>query len=318
MLIETIWGNKIERECNTDHRSWTSNFTAGEDGKFRFVYCTRNLINNKIYVGQHTTTNLSDGYIGSGVLFQKAVKKYGKENFKTRHCCYCNNQRELNQAEIYWIAYWESIEKGYNLKQGGKSASGYKYSQEICNKISKSLQGHSVSEESLNKMRNTKIERGICKSKEERIKERLIEEENIKKRIIEKCYKYNQIEPETLKVVREFNLLEIKEIYSTLEVDYIREICRSVKQNNKLSLFLNYFWVFQGQDMANLLKPYEDSKRRRKVDQFDLEDNFIKTWSSIFEAESFYNSNPGNNIVNTCRGEQKTAYKYKWKYHERY
>ena len=61
------------------------------------VYCTTNIINNKIYIGQHLTKdpNVFDGYIGCGVYvscsssynnpktaFQCAVKKYGPENFK--------------------------------------------------------------------------------------------------------------------------------------------------------------------------------------------------------------------------------------------
>lgn len=61
------------------------------------VYCTTNLVNNKIYIGVHKTTNPSvfDGYIGNGVYvsqpytykysktkFQCAVNKYGVNNFK--------------------------------------------------------------------------------------------------------------------------------------------------------------------------------------------------------------------------------------------
>lgn len=61
------------------------------------VYCTTNLINNKIYIGVHKTENyeIFDGYIGCNVRvnhpssymnpqtpFQFAVKKYGPKNFK--------------------------------------------------------------------------------------------------------------------------------------------------------------------------------------------------------------------------------------------
>lgn len=44
------------------------------------IYKTTNLINNKIYVGKdsHNDSN----YFGSGTILVKAIKKYGKENFK--------------------------------------------------------------------------------------------------------------------------------------------------------------------------------------------------------------------------------------------
>ena len=61
------------------------------------VYCTTNIVNKKIYVGQHLTENPNkyDHYLGCGVYdnkpstynkpktaFQYAVQKYGPSNFK--------------------------------------------------------------------------------------------------------------------------------------------------------------------------------------------------------------------------------------------
>lgn len=46
------------------------------------LYKTTNLINNKIYIGVHSTNDLNDGYLGSGLAITHAIKKYGKENFK--------------------------------------------------------------------------------------------------------------------------------------------------------------------------------------------------------------------------------------------
>lgn len=57
------------------------------------------------------------------------------------------------------------------------------------------------------------------------------------------------------------------------------------------------------------------SFNRRKVVQLDLDNNVIKIWSSILEAEMQTNSS-SSKIVSCCRGKRKTHNKYKWKYYE--
>lgn len=49
---------------------------------YYYLYKTTCTLNNKIYIGVHVTDNLNDGYLGSGTKFQKALKKYGPENFE--------------------------------------------------------------------------------------------------------------------------------------------------------------------------------------------------------------------------------------------
>ena len=44
------------------------------------VYLITNLINGKRYIGMDSKNNPQ--YLGSGTLILKAIKKYGKENFK--------------------------------------------------------------------------------------------------------------------------------------------------------------------------------------------------------------------------------------------
>lgn len=48
---------------------------------YYFVYRTTNLINGCIYVGVHQTDDLADGYLGSGTILSRAIRKHGRENF---------------------------------------------------------------------------------------------------------------------------------------------------------------------------------------------------------------------------------------------
>ena len=82
-----------------------------------FVYITRNKINNKMYVG---ITNGNDkDYLGSGIRLKNAVKKYGKENFENSILEECESIELLEQRERFWISFFDSVNKGYNISTGG-------------------------------------------------------------------------------------------------------------------------------------------------------------------------------------------------------
>ena len=103
-----------------------------------FIYETTNLINSKKYRGIHKTKNINDNYIGSGMAFTYAVKKYGKENFKREILEYCNSYDELLEKEkIYVNEEWVKDRANYNAKTGGQSAGIL--SEESKNKISDTL-----------------------------------------------------------------------------------------------------------------------------------------------------------------------------------
>ena len=60
--------------------------------------------------------------------------------------------------------------------------------------------------------------------------------------------------------------------------------------------------------------PGINNSHPKSVDQFDLNENFIKTWNSQKEATLELNICRGN-ICTCCKGKIKTAGNYIWKYH---
>ena len=105
---------------------------------YYIVYETTNLINGKNYRGIHKTNKIDDGYLGSGRVFELALKKYGKQNFKREILEFCSSYEELLEKEkIYVDESWIKEESNYNLKTGGQS-SGI-LSQESRDKISETL-----------------------------------------------------------------------------------------------------------------------------------------------------------------------------------
>ena len=64
------------------------------EGMYGYIYLTINLINGKKYIGKHYG-ELDDSYLGSGTILQKAINKYGKQNFK-KEILYISKDEEEN------------------------------------------------------------------------------------------------------------------------------------------------------------------------------------------------------------------------------
>lgn len=91
--------------------------------KFYYIYKITNLINNKIYIGKRTcniSPELDSDYLGSGKLIAKAIKKYGKNNFKKEILEICTPET-INEKEKFHINQQNSTcpKIGYNLTEGG-------------------------------------------------------------------------------------------------------------------------------------------------------------------------------------------------------
>jgi group I intron endonuclease len=120
------------------------------------IYQTTNLVNNKIYIGIHSTSDINDGYLGSGNAIKNAVKKHGKENF-SREVLYffdTRQQAEDKEAELVTESFI-ARQDNYNIKTGG--ASGCLHSTETRQKISEAMKGKDRPEEIRQKISQSKL-----------------------------------------------------------------------------------------------------------------------------------------------------------------
>lgn len=70
------------------------------------IYITTNLINGKKYIGRDSKNDPT--YLGSGHALLKAIKKYGKENFKKEIVEECKSFDELEKREEYWLNHYDA------------------------------------------------------------------------------------------------------------------------------------------------------------------------------------------------------------------
>ncbi len=88
--------------------------------KIHYLYKIENKLNQKIYIGIHSTENINDGYMGSSVLVSQAIEKYGENNFSKTILEYCNNREELVELERKVVdEEFVNRRDTYNLTVGG-------------------------------------------------------------------------------------------------------------------------------------------------------------------------------------------------------
>jgi group I intron endonuclease len=108
------------------------------------IYLLINVITGKVYVGQTWQTLKNRWDSGHGykkcVYLEKAIKKYGKNNFQYIILDIVSNQPDANWLENYWINIYNSRNKnfGYNIRLGGSNG---KLSEETKEKLSKAKKG---------------------------------------------------------------------------------------------------------------------------------------------------------------------------------
>lgn len=98
---------------------------------YGIIYKVTNQLNNKVYIGQ-TIQTLSERKnkhyykarheeSNTKTHFLNALRKYPEEDFIWVVIDKADTQEELDKKEKYWIEYYNSVEEGYNTKDGGET-----------------------------------------------------------------------------------------------------------------------------------------------------------------------------------------------------
>lgn len=128
---------------------------------YHYLYKTICLINQKYYIGMHSTTRLDDNYLGSGLIIRRSLKKYGVGQHVKEILLFCSSRRELCCKERDIVN--ETLLQDplcMNLKIGGEGGGqkGIKRSEEFKIKMSQARrmlisQGWSMPKKSIDQMR---------------------------------------------------------------------------------------------------------------------------------------------------------------------
>lgn len=152
---------------------------------YGYIYLTINTVNDKKYIGQHRSDKYDKGYLGSGILINKAIRKYGRRSFEVEIIESCDSNEDLGLAEIFHIWQNKAVESDefYNLSHGGNGCckqteevkrkisnanSGLKRSDEMKEKVSKANAGNTHTEKTKEIIRQKRKNQII--TKESRIK----------------------------------------------------------------------------------------------------------------------------------------------------
>lgn len=122
----------------------TSNLVSGNtfSSYTGSIYYIINDVTKKLYVGQ-TTRSLQERFSGhcytnSCKKLYNSIKCYGKEHFSIHpiKVFSCSSEellkKQLNKWERYYIKKWNTIEKGYNITEGGEGAMNPNRRKAVC------------------------------------------------------------------------------------------------------------------------------------------------------------------------------------------
>lgn len=273
-----------------------------------YIYKITNIVNNKVYIGQTTKTvearwkQHKHSSVSKKYALYYAMRKYGIDNFKIETLEQCDN-KDLDEKEIEWIAFYNSYREGYNMTLGGSGASNYDYEA-----IYKMWQeGKDIFE----------IHEKIgCRR--EKIYEILLSY-NVEKENIDK-YRRKREKKNILQYSR--NGILVNEYYTLEDASQkvnscIENIGRACRQGSTAE---GYFWKYVNneKEITDIIQEYYERKSKintKSVCQIDFKGNIVKIWSSLTAASEYFRCSL-QNIKRSILHPTENACGFLWEFEE--
>jgi group I intron endonuclease len=256
-----------------------------------YIYRITNTINKKVYIGQTIQETVEKRWELHRRLAKKdkgctalkeAFKKYGIDKFKFEVLIICFNEDCIAYEKEYIKKYNALVPNGYNISEGGNGGAlfkGKQHTEETKNKLRETSKAYYNNPENRKKHSDT-VKVGLEKS--EKWQKALAEG-----RVGENLKKENRVE-------------------------WIRHTghkpIMSEEVKKKLSENAHKYYE-ENREKHNILM---SEKLGHQINQYDLNDNYIKTYMSIREAVRQTNI-PRTSIQYCILGKLKTAGSFIWK-----
>jgi group I intron endonuclease len=316
-----------------------------------YIYLVTNKVNGKQYVGQTICDDIEKRWkchknVDKNTLgryLYNAYTKHGIENFDFKVICVCFDEDCDRYEEDYIQKFGTIVPDGYNLRAGGNNS---KHHPETLKKMSEALKGRKpppITEETRKK--KSESMKGIKnpnygKPMSEEQKKKLSDshkarkfQRNDSKPIVMHSNSLKNLDKGRQSLRREVSQYSIEGVfiakYKNLteaanavngSKSSINKVCN--ENNLKYTSHKGYIWKYSDgrstltrptRKLSEETKQKIQEKRNLSVMQYNETDQYIATFLSIKLASEQTRTN-AKSISSVCKGKQKTAGGFKWKY----
>lgn len=275
-----------------------------KENYYNCIYMYINKTNGKKYIGQTKDFNKRhkqherDSFRNKdnrnyNMMFHKAIRKYGIDNFDIKILAHDIPLEKIDEYEMFFIERYKTLinENGYNTAAGG-------YINPLLGKSDEEI-------EDIRKRQSETLKNNCKVSGENNPNYGKAMSEEQKEKI-----------SNTLK-----ELYENKENHPMYNKHHTEETKRKISDSKKGKCYGDKHPMYGKHHTDEARQKISESQtgannhRAKKVDQYDLNGNFIKTWDYVKQAgnelQICYQS-----ISSCCRGKSKSAGGFLWRYHK--